>query len=84
LCDVSDRSTHTKTLIATEDTLYLLPEARQGRIAARFLSYVEEALKQIGAKEIVITVKTVNRAARFFRMLEYRHVENGLTKVLED
>ena len=79
-----DMSAHTKTLIATEDTLYLLPEARKGRTAARFVSYVEEALKQIGAKEIVITVKTVNRAARFFRMLGYKHVENGLTKVLED
>jgi GNAT superfamily N-acetyltransferase len=79
-----DMSAHTKTLIATEDTLYLLPEARKGRTAARFVSYVEEALKKIGAKEIVITVKTVNRAARFFRMLGYKHVENGLTKVLED
>jgi N-acetylglutamate synthase-like GNAT family acetyltransferase len=68
----------------SEDTLYLLPEARQGRTAVKFVSYVEEALKQIGAKEIVITVKTVNRAARFFRMLGYKHVENGLTKVLED
>ena len=79
-----DMSAHTKTLIATEDTLYLLPEARKGRMAARFVSYMEEALKKIGAKEIVITVKTVNRAARFFRMLGYKHVENGLTKVLED
>lgn len=78
-----DMSAHTQTLIATEDTLYLLPEARRGRVAMRFVAYVEESLQQIGAKEINITVKTVNKAGRFFRMLGYRLVENGLTKILE-
>ena len=78
-----DISAHTQTMIATEDTLYLLPEARQGRIAHRFVGYVEDALQSLGAREICITVKTVNRAERFFRMLGYRHVENGLTKILE-
>lgn len=79
-----DRSAHTQTTIATEDTLYLLPEARKGRTAMRFVAYVETALRQLGAKEICITVKTVNKAGRFFLMLGYRHVENGLTKILED
>lgn len=78
-----DMSAHTQTLIATEDTLYLLPQARQGRIAHRFVDYVERSLANLGAREICITVKTVNRAERFFRMLGYRHVENGLTKILE-
>lgn len=79
-----DRSTHTQTLIATEDTLYLLPEARQGRTAMYFVSYCEKALQQLGAREICVSVKVVNRAGRFFRMLGYKHVENGLTKILED
>jgi N-acetylglutamate synthase-like GNAT family acetyltransferase len=79
-----DMSAHTKTLIATEDTLYLLPEARRGRVASSFIAYCEAALKQIGIREICVTVKTVNKAGRFFRMLGYSHVENGLTKVLED
>lgn len=79
-----DRSAHTQTLIATEDTLYLLPEARRGRIAHRFVGYVERSLQSLGVREIDITVKTVNRAERFFRLLGYRHVENGLTKILED
>jgi len=79
-----DKSTHTQTLIATEDTLYILPEARRGRVAHKFVAYVENSLKQLGAREIHITVKTVNKAGRFFGMLGYRHVENGLTKVLED
>ncbi|HEX8874783.1 MAG TPA: hypothetical protein VF780_09160 [Nitrosospira sp.] len=79
-----DKSAHTQTLIATEDTLFLLREARKGRTAMRFVSYVEKSLKQIGAREICITVKTVNRAGKFFRALGYRHVEDGLVKVLED
>jgi GNAT superfamily N-acetyltransferase len=78
-----DRSVHTQTLIATEDTLYLLPEARRGRTAVMFVKYVEDSLRKLGVKEIDITVKTVNKAARFFTMLGYKHVENGLTKVLE-
>lgn len=79
-----DLSAHTQTLIATEDTLYLLPEARKGRRAMRFVCYIEECLKQLGVKEVSVTVKTVNKAERFFRMNGYRHVENGLTKILED
>jgi N-acetylglutamate synthase-like GNAT family acetyltransferase len=79
-----DMSAHTQTLIATEDTLYLLPEARKGRRAMKFVRYIEDSLKQLGVKEISVTVKTVNKAERFFRMNGYSHVENGLTKILED
>lgn len=78
-----DRSTHTKTLIATEDTLYFLPESRKGTVAKRFIAYCEAALKSLCIREITVTVKTVNRAGLFFQRLGYRHVENGLTKVLE-
>ncbi len=79
-----DRSTHTQTLIATEDTLYLLPQARRGTVAKRFIEYCEAALKSLGVKEISVSVKTVNRAGLFFQRMGYRHVENGLTKVLEE
>lgn len=76
-------SAHTQTLVATEDTLYLLPEARRGTTGRAFIGYVEDGLQRLGVREIDITVKTVNRAERLFRMLGYRHVENGLTKILE-
>ncbi len=76
-------STHTQTLLATEDTLYFLPEARRGSMARRFIAYCEKALRQIGVVEIQVSVKTVNKAGRFFQMLGYRHVENGLTKVFD-
>jgi GNAT superfamily N-acetyltransferase len=79
-----DKSTHTQTLIATEDTLYLLPETRKRRAARQFIKYCENALKSLGVKEINVSVKTVNKAGRFFRMLGYRHIENGLSKILED
>lgn len=78
-----DMSAHTQTLIATEDTLYLLPAARKGRTAMRFVRYVEDSLQKLGVKEICITVKTVNKAERFFRMQGYQRVESGLTKILE-
>lgn len=78
-----DRSTHTQTLIATEDTLYLLPEARKGTVAKEFIRFCEAALRRLRIKEITVTVKTVNRAGLFFQRMGYRHVENGLTKVLE-
>lgn len=76
------KSAHTQTLLSREDTLYLLPEARKGRVANRFVAYVENSLRQIGVCEINITVKTVNKAGRFFRMLGYKHTEIGLTKTL--
>ena len=78
-----DRSTHTQTILATEDTLYLLPLARTGRVARRFVGYVENAMRLLGASEIHITVKTLNKAGRFLRMLGYSHVEDGLIKILE-
>ncbi|SFW21864.1 hypothetical protein SAMN05216414_106116 [Nitrosovibrio sp. Nv17] len=78
-----DRSAHTQSLIATEDTLFLLPEARIGTTARRFVAYVEDALRLLGVREVEISVKTVNRAERFFRFLGYRRVETGLTKILE-
>jgi len=78
-----DKNTHTQTLIATEDTLYLLPEARKGRAAKRFIEYCENSLKSLGVKEINVSVKTVNKVGRFFGMLGYRHLENGLSKILE-
>src|SRR5690606_21899359 len=66
-----DLNTHTQTLLATEDTLYLLPQARKGKVAARFVGYVEDALRQLGVREISVTVKTANKAGRFFRLLGY-------------
>lgn len=77
-----DMSTHTQTLIASEDTLYLLPQARRGRMGFKFVRYIEDALRTIGAQEINISVKVINKADRFFKLAGYQHVENGLTKII--
>lgn len=76
-------SKHTENLEATEDTLYLLPEARVGLVAKSFIKYWENALKQLGVKEINVSVKCMNKAGRFFRILGYRHTSDGLSKMLE-
>jgi GNAT superfamily N-acetyltransferase len=78
-----DRSMHTQALLATEDTLYLVPEARKGRLAARLIGYAERSMKQLGVTEINVTVKVDNKHGRYFSMLGYNHVSNGLTKLLE-
>lgn len=78
------RSMHTQALRSTEDTLYIVPECRKGRLAARLINYGERGLKQLGVTEINVTVKVANRHGRYFQMLGYNHVSNGLTKYLEN
>lgn len=78
------RSMHTQALRSTEDTLYILPEERKGRLAARLMGYAERVLKGLGVTELNITVKISNRHGRYFQMIGYQHVSNGLTKLLED
>jgi N-acetylglutamate synthase-like GNAT family acetyltransferase len=77
-------SMHTQALRSTEDTLYIIPEERKGRLAARLVGYAERALKQLGVTEINVTVKIDNKHGRYFQMIGYNHVSNGLMKVLED
>ena len=79
-----NNSMHTQTLMATEDTLYLCPEARKRGVAREFIRYCEDGLQQLGVREINVSVKTVNKAARFFRMNGYEEVDVGLHKMLEE
>jgi hypothetical protein len=78
------QSMHTQALRSTEDTLYILPECRKGRLAGRLVAYGERGLKQLGVTEISVTVKIANKHGRYFQMLGYQHVSNGLMKVLEN
>lgn len=77
------RSLHTQTLTSKEDTLFLLPEARKGRTAVRFIAFGERALLRAGVREIRVSVKLVNKAGRLFQMIGYKPVESGLSKILE-
>lgn len=58
---------------------WLLPEARKGRAAVKFVAYVEDALKQIGAKEN-ITVKDREHGGQDLSGLGYKHVDDGINE----
>lgn len=76
------RSTHTKQWIAEEDTIFIHPKHRKGRLGIKFIQYVEEVLSGLGITEIRVTVKTVNRAGDLLQALGYQHTANQLVKVL--
>jgi GNAT superfamily N-acetyltransferase len=83
------RSTHHQQLVATEDTLYLLPEHRRGHLARLFVEFVQTALYGAGVREIRITVKLDRQTAkpmaaeRLLSRMGYEHVANELVKVLD-
>lgn len=67
-------STHTSTLAAKEDTLFIAPAHRVGRLGYRFTQYVIDRLTEIGAKELTVTAKVGTRSERFFEKLGMRFV----------
>jgi GNAT superfamily N-acetyltransferase len=77
------RSTHTQRWVAEEDTIFILPEYRKGRLGVRLIRYVEDVLRNMGVTEIRVTVKTVNDVGRLLTHLGYNHTGNQLTKILE-
>lgn len=76
-------SMHTKTLGAKEDTLFVVPEHRVGRMPWKFIDYVERVLKAIGASEIYITAKMGTRSLRIFEARGYRQTAIEYHKLLE-
>ena len=78
------RSTHTQKWVAEEDTIFILPEYRKGRLGVRLIRYVEDVLRNMGITEIRITVKTVNTVAKLMMRMGYAHTGNQLTKVFEE
>lgn len=77
------KSTHTQRWVAEEDTIFILPEHRKGRLGVRLIRYVEDVLRNMGVTEIRVTVKTVNEVGRLLTLLGYNHTGNQLTKTLE-
>ncbi len=77
-------SMHTQTRIAQEDTLYLLPEARQGMNAWRFIDFTEKYLVSVGVREINLTTKLTNpKAAKLMQKMGYPITANVHTKIIE-
>lgn len=75
-------SAHTQQLVATEDTYFLLPEARKGRIGIAFVKFMEQECAARGAIEIVMTAKLTNRAGRLLDYLGYTVVAHQYSKPL--
>lgn len=78
------QSLHTKTLVADEDTLYLLPEHRGGFLAMHLLRYAERVLRAVGVRTIRANSKTLNRADVLMRRMRYQDVAIQFVKVFDE
>lgn len=76
------QSLHTKTLITTEDTFYVVPEHRGGFMAVRLWQYVEKCCIEMGTREIYFDSKTINKADSMARYLGYTPVAIKFAKVI--
>lgn len=78
------RSRHTRKRIASEDTMYLLPEFRAGRNALRLLEFMEACMAALGVTGIYLDDKVANPAAgRLLDFMNYPTIANRRFKSLE-
>lgn len=76
------KSRHTGTLVASEDTMYIAPQHRRGRLFKRFADYGERAVAAFGARELRLSTKTTNDVGQMLPRMGYRHVANQYVKLL--
>jgi GNAT superfamily N-acetyltransferase len=76
-------SMHTQTMIATEDTIFLLPEYRRGRNGLRFHQFIEAELRERGAREIVVTAKPGSAACRLLEHIGFSVINHQYSKHLD-
>jgi len=75
-------SSHTKTLFADEDALFLRADCRGGRTSLKFIRYMESCLVQIGVKEIRVSAKMVNSADKLLMKCGFAPVATLLVKLV--
>lgn len=76
-------SMHTGIRVASEDTLYLMPEYRNAGNGSAILKYVEADLLSMGIKEIRATTKLTNeKIGKVMFARGYQHVANEYVKVI--
>lgn len=75
-------SMHTQTMIATEDTIFLLPAYRRGRNGLRFHQFIEAELRERGAREIVVTAKPGSAACRLLEHIGFSVINHQYSKHL--
>lgn len=76
-------SMHTQTMIATEDTIFLLPAYRRGRNGLRFHQFIESELQTRGAREIVVTAKPGSAACRLLEHIGFSVINHQYSKHLD-
>lgn len=85
---VLQQSRHTQTGVATphrlasEDTMFIVPEHRVGRLFLRLTQYGERAARTFGAQELRLSTKTTNAVGPMVERMGYEHVANQYVKFL--
>lgn len=75
-------SMHTQKLIATDDTVYVLPEYRKGYTAIKFLKFLEADLFKRGVVEISITIKS-EKVRKLYEIYGYKLIAYHYVKDIE-
>ena len=78
------KSTHSSSLFAEEDTLYIRPEHRGGFLVMALMRYAERCLRQVGVREIRADSKLLNHADVLMKRLGYTPVALKFHKFFED
>ena len=69
-------------LVAANSAVYVVPEARVGRVALKLLRYAEIGLKAQGVKKVYYHVKRERDFGRLLEHLGYRDAERLFAKAL--
>ena len=70
-------------LVAANSAVYVIPEARVGRVALKLLRYAEIGLKAQGVKKIYYHVKQEKDFGRLLEHLGYQDSERLFAKVVQ-
>jgi GNAT superfamily N-acetyltransferase len=69
---------HNQDLIAQEDTVYVVPEHRNG-VGKKLIKFVHNELKQRGVKRLNITTATDLRVSKLLERIGYKHAAHAMT-----
>jgi len=69
---------HNQDLIAQEDTVYVVPEHRNG-VGRKLIKVVHEDLKSRGVKRLNITTATDLRVSKLLSRMGYKHTAHAMT-----
>ena len=78
------RSNHTGVLLSNEDALFLDPEVRKGFVCRRFAAYAEKCMRELGVREIRLSVKNTNGVWKVWTRMGFAATGVELIKILED